>query len=59
MYDVDCEQLKLELLKLRIAEVKIDLYKQLLNEVSVSGEPIFEVEWLKKNLLNSENMFKL
>ena len=54
------EQLQLELLKLKIGQMRTDLYKNLSKEIDAfSNKPIFNKNWLKKQIFgeNNEKMF--
>ncbi|HHX70963.1 MAG TPA: hypothetical protein GX708_23300 [Gallicola sp.] len=56
----ETEQLKLELLKMNVAKMKVELYQKLSEETGDFGnEPIFDKVWLKKHILgdNNEKMF--
>ena len=56
----ETEQLRLELLKMNVAKMRVELYQKLSKETDNFGdEPIFDKVWLKKHILgeNNEKMF--
>jgi hypothetical protein len=58
----ETEQLRLELLRMNVAKMKIELYQKLSEETECFGdEKIFDKVWLKKHILgdNNEKMFHL
>ncbi len=58
----ETEQLKLELLRMSAAKMKIELYQKLSEETGHFGdEPIFDKTWLKKHIFgeNNKKMFRV
>ena len=48
----ETEQLRLELLKMNVAKMRVELYQKLSEETGDFGnEPIFDKVWLKKHIL--------
>ena len=58
----ETEQLRLELLKMNVAKMRVELYQKLSKKTGDFGdEPIFDKVWLKKHILgeNNEKMFSV
>lgn len=52
----ETEQLRLELLKMNVAKMRVELYQKLSEETGDFGdEPIFDEVWLKNHILGENN----